>query len=147
MVERILVICVGNICRSPMGEVLFQDRLKAQVPMVQVSSAGLGGLVGHPADPFALELMQERGLDLSLHQAAQATPARLFAAEIIFTMTAGQQKDIECSLSSLRGRVHRLGHWGGYDIPDPYRRPKEAFQHALTLIEQGVLDWCEKLWN
>lgn len=147
MLERILVICVGNICRSPMGEVLFQDRLKAQGPTLQVSSAGLGALVGHPADPFALELMHERGLDLSAHQAVQATPARLFEADIIFTMSTGQQQEIESSLSSLRGRVHRLGHWGGYDIPDPYRRPREAFQHALGLLEQGVLDWCEKLWN
>ncbi len=144
MIQNILIICVGNICRSPMGEALFAAK---QLPPVHVSSAGLGALVGRPADALAKELMQQRGLDVSGHRARQISPQILFTADIIFTMTAGQQKEIECNLPSICGRVHRLGHWGGYDVPDPYRRPKEAFEQALALIEQGVEDWCEKLWT
>ena len=147
MIQNILIICVGNICRSPMAEALFAARLKSKSPQSRVSSAGLGALVGRPADNVAQELMRQKDLDISGHIARQVSPEILFSSDIIFTMTAGQQKEIECSLPSIRGRVHRLGNWGGYDVPDPYRRPREAFEQALVLIEQGVEDWCLKLWN
>ena len=147
VIQNILVICVGNICCSPMAEALLAVRLKNLSPQIIVSSAGLGALVGRAADHLAQELMRERHLDISGHIARQASPEILFLSDIIFTMSSGQQKDIECSLPSIRGRVHRLGHWGGYDIPDPYQRPIEAFEQALMLIEQGVEDWCAKLWT
>ncbi|MCH8160242.1 MAG: low molecular weight phosphotyrosine protein phosphatase, partial [Proteobacteria bacterium] len=53
MIRHILVVCVGNICRSPMAEALLRDALKGQAEMT-VESAGLGALVGHPADEFAI---------------------------------------------------------------------------------------------
>ena len=43
--------------------------------------------------------------------------------------------------------MHRLGKWGGYDIADPYRRPKQAFEQTLLLIEQSVIDWQARLWK
>lgn len=147
MIQSILTICVGNICRSPMAEAFFISRLKHQEPQIKVSSAGINALVDKSSDSVAQELMQKRGLDISSHQARQVSPQMLLEAGIIFTMTAGQQREIECTLPSIRGRVHRLGHWGGYDVPDPYRRPKEVFEQVLALIEQGVEDWCLKLWN
>lgn len=147
MISNVLVLCVGNICRSPMGEILFSDKLARIGISVQVSSAGLGALVEYPADPLVQAIMLERGLDISQHRARQVTNQMLFDSDIIFTMSTGQQEQIEGSLPSIRGRVHRLGKWGGYDIPDPFQRPREAFEQALLLIEQGVEDWCGKLWN
>jgi len=147
MISNVLVICVGNICRSPMGEALFSDKLSKKSIFTQVHSAGIGALVDYPADALAQELMLKRGLDISNHRARQVTNQILFDADIIFTMSTGQQEQIEGSLPSIRGRVHRLGQWGGYDIPDPFQRPREAFEQALLLIEQGVEDWCGKLWN
>lgn len=147
MINTVLVICVGNICRSPIGEALFTEKLRKHVSTVHVSSAGLGALVGWPADSIAQTLMIERGLDISYHRARQISPQLLFDSDIIFTMTSKQLEEIEGSLPSIRGRVHRLGHWGGYDVPDPFQRPREAFEQALVLIEQGVRDWYEKLWK
>lgn len=147
MIQKILIVCVGNICRSPMGEALFTEKLKNKSSKIVVRSAGLGALIGRSADKIAQELMLKKGLDISAHKARQISPEMLFDTDIIFTMTTGQQMQLECNLPSIRGRVHRLGHWGGYDVPDPYRRPKEAFEQALTLIEKGVEDWCGKIWN
>ena len=59
MFEKILVVCVGNICRSPTGERLFRERL----PGRQVSSAGVSALVDKPADKVASEVAQQHGLD------------------------------------------------------------------------------------
>ncbi|MFL5359908.1 MAG: low molecular weight phosphotyrosine protein phosphatase, partial [Myxococcales bacterium] len=73
MFDRVLMVCTGNICRSPMAQVLLADALKKRGIDVAVESAGLGALVGHPADPIAVKLMQARGLDLSGHRGRQLT--------------------------------------------------------------------------
>ncbi|TAL66421.1 MAG: low molecular weight phosphotyrosine protein phosphatase [Legionella sp.] len=147
MIEKLLIICVGNICRSPMAEALFAEKLKQTSPDVSVSSAGLGALVNHSADPFAQDLMRARGLDISFHRARQATQEIYFNADLILTMSTGQQEEIESKFPSARGRVQRLGKWGEYDIVDPYKRPKAIFEQALQLIDQGVNDWYKKLWG
>lgn len=67
MIKTVLVVCVGNICRSPMAEGL----LKRALPEANVASAGLGALVGQPADPYAVALMSGLGLDISGHRARQ----------------------------------------------------------------------------
>jgi protein-tyrosine phosphatase len=73
MLNRILVVCIGNICRSPMAESLLAQRLSGRSPDIWVGSAGLAALVGRPADPIAQTLMQERGLAISDHRARQIT--------------------------------------------------------------------------
>ena len=67
MVRYLLVVCVGNICRSPMAAAMLKHQLGEQTD-VTVGSAGLGALVGYPADDHAIALMQERGLDISDHR-------------------------------------------------------------------------------
>jgi protein-tyrosine phosphatase len=147
MIKNILIVCVGNICRSPMGEALLANKLAEAGCDMHVSSAGIGALVGKHADPIAQELMFEKGIDISQHRARQATSDILFASDLILTMTIGQQRDIECRIPSIRGRVLRLGKWREYDILDPYKRPRIVFEQALMLIENGVDDWYRKLRN
>ena len=146
MIQKILIICIGNICRSPMCEAIFSDKFGKHSPY-HISSAGLGALVDSPADSFAQKIMLQKGLDIGAHRARQITREMLLRSDIIFTMSTRQQQDIDIMIPSLRGRIYRLGNWGGYDVPDPYQRPIEAFEQALTLIEQGVEDWFAKLWN
>ena len=146
MFKHILIICVGNICRSPMAEALLSSRLAA-LPDMNIASAGIAAKVDASAELMAQELMQARGFDISSHRARQATPAILSAADLILTMETRHQKQIEYNLPSLCGKVHRLGKWSGFDIIDPYKRPKTVFTQALALIEQGIDDWQRKLWN
>ena len=147
MIQSVLIVCIGNICRSPIGEALLASKLQSDYPSVSVSSAGLGAMVGKPADSFAKTLMQARNIDISAHRARQASSEILFASELILTMTIDQQQEIEQKYPGTRGRVHRLGKWGGYDVPDPYQRPTVIFEQALVLIDQGVDEWYRKLWN
>jgi len=93
------------------------------------------------------ELMQERGLDLSKHRAQQLTPELITQSDLILVMEAVQQKAVESMMPSARGRVYRIGKWGEFDVPDPYRAPKEKYQLALQLIEQGLKQWNEKIWG
>ena len=146
MFSRILTVCVGNICRSPMAEGELRDRLQKRGLGGVIESAGIGALVGRPADPTAVELMAARGVDISAHRARQLTPDLIRSFELILVMEAEQQRAVEDILPSARGRVHRIGRWGNFDVPDPYRRDRDAFERALELITQGVNDLEKAFW-
>jgi protein-tyrosine phosphatase len=143
--DRVLVVCVGNICRSPMAEALLQSRIASRGVLVE--SAGIGALVGHPADPIAVELMKERGLDISPHRARQlaADDGTLF--DLILAMEDGHVRAIERLAPESRGRVQLLGRFGRFEIPDPYRKPRGEFERALALIERGVDDYARAFWK
>lgn len=142
--RTVLVVCIGNICRSPMAERLLQEALGASV---SVSSAGLGALVGQGADPHALTLMAERGLDLSAHRARQLSASLVGRNELILVMTQRQKDALEREFPSARGRVFRLCHWQqpAQDVADPYQQDRAAFEQALHRIDLGVADWCARL--
>ena len=144
MIRHILVVCVGNICRSPMAEALLKRALRGQDD-IAVESAGLGALVGHPASSYAVELMDEIGEDISGHRARQIHPDMVRAADLVLVMESGHKRAIDDADPTARGKVHRLGEWQDKDIDDPYRQPKEAFADALEDIKIGVRLWAEKI--
>jgi protein-tyrosine phosphatase len=145
MTDRVLVVCVGNICRSPMAEGLLRARL-AERPRFQVSSAGLAALAGHPADPWAVELMAERGIDISSHRARQVTPEMLSACDLVLVMEKGHEDEVHRMAPQARGKVHRIGRFGNRDVPDPYRQGRDAFAESLALIEQGIAEYQRAIW-
>lgn len=130
-----------------MAEAVFRERLQNQGFDAVVASAGIAALVGHAADPVACELMGARGLDLAEHRARQLTPELIHSFELILVMEAGQQRAVEAIDPSARGRVHRIGRMGGFDVPDPYRRGRAAFEQALNLIERGLGDFEKAFWS
>ena len=119
MVQNVLLVCIDNICHSPMAAAMLKNALGEQSG-VSLASAGFGAMLGHPADDHAIALMAERGLDISGRRARQLEPA-------------------------TRGKVYRLCEWTDEDVPDPYRQARAAFEEALVLIEKGVTDWAEKI--
>ncbi len=127
-----------------MAEALLRDALRGEEE-ITVESAGLGALVGHPASDFAVELMRERGVDITSHRARQLHPDMVRAADLILVMELGHKKVIDEVDQAARGKVHRLGEWRDMEISDPYRQPKAVFAEALKNIEDGVDDWVERL--
>src|SRR5690554_1830779 len=84
MFNRILMVCVGNICRSPTAEYLLRHKLPGSA--TQVKSAGLGALAGKPADPTAQAILEEQGVDMSAHVARQISTGMANDADLILVM-------------------------------------------------------------
>ena len=144
MIQHILVVCVGNICRSPMVEAVLRDALGEDAG-ISVESAGLGAMVDWPAAEHAEVLMKERGLDISGHKAQQLTPELISKADLILVMEQGHKKAIEAEDATARGKVFRLGEWQRRDIEDPFQQPLAEFKRALGEIDSCVKDWVQKL--
>lgn len=110
-----------------------------------IGSAGIAALEGHPADPDAVALMAERGLDITGHTGRQLDETILTNSDLLLVMERTQGEWIEAHWPQARGRVFLWGHWSEQEIPDPYRRGKQAFEHALAQIETGLEEWKNKL--
>jgi protein-tyrosine phosphatase len=145
MFERILIVCVGNICRSPTAEYLLRDRL-GDAGGTRIGSAGLGALIEHPMDPTALQLLQEHGLDGSRHRARQLNGTLLRSSNLILAMEKSHVAAIGRMAPEVSGKVFLLDKWGeGRNIPDPYRQERAAFERIYALIDQSVKGWLQYL--
>ena len=140
------MVCVGNICRSPMAEALLSDRLLIYYPNFKIASAGVGALVGHHADKHVKDLMSEQSIDVTTHRAQQLTPDLLSEYDLVLVMEKGHIKSVHDISTSSKGKVHLLGKWSDFEIPDPYKQSRREFEVALELIDRGVSEWQEKFW-
>ncbi|WP_104203649.1 low molecular weight protein-tyrosine-phosphatase [Billgrantia saliphila] len=147
MFHKILVVCTGNICRSPVGEALLRQAL----PGHRIASAGLGALVGHAAEPTAARLAEAEGLDLSAHRARQIDADMVREADLLLVMSEGQRLAIAERFPYATGKVMRFGRWltngqeQGADIPDPYRRNEEVFVRVHRQLSEAARLWQARL--
>ncbi|WP_322049495.1 low molecular weight protein-tyrosine-phosphatase [Paraburkholderia sp. J67] len=141
MIQSILTVCVGNICRSPMAEGLLRERL----PNANVSSAGIGALAGRPADPLAVALLEEKGIDITAHRAQQISARACRQADLILVMDEDQKRAVARTFSGTVGKLFVLGHYGKFDVFDPYRQGRERFDACFELIFRGVEDWVARI--
>ena len=142
--KNVLFVCVGNICRSPSAEVMLRQALAGKG--IQVSSAGLGALVGHGIDATAQELLVEQGMDGLAHRARQIDDAILGAADLVLTMERKHVRRIAEIAPQASGKTFLLGKWQqDREIPDPYRQQRPAFEHVYKLMAEGVESWARHL--
>jgi protein-tyrosine phosphatase len=124
---------------------MAQGLLAARLPRARVRSAGLGALIGMPADPFAVQLLKAQGIDISKHRAEQITRQACLDADLILVMDGEQRRRVENLYPQVRGRVFKLGEYTKTDIPDPYRKDEIAFSHALSLITGSAAEWLKRI--
>ncbi len=142
MIKNILVVCIGNICRSPIGEELLKERCKNSL---SISSAGLAACVGESAHEYSITIMKKNGYDITPHTARQITDEMVVENELILVMNTSQKNEIEMLFPFIRGRVYRIGEWLDMDVEDPNNKPYEIFETIYDKLDQCVNSWVEKL--
>lgn len=142
--KRILVVCVGNICRSPTAEHLLREKLAGSD--CTVSSAGLGALVGKPIEPTARTMLERYGYTPQPHTARQLDDALLASADLVLVMEKGHLQEITRRFPQAHGKTFLLGKWhDDTEIPDPYRNGEAAFERAYVLIDDCVATWVSRI--
>ena len=142
MFNRILVVCTGNICRSPIAEGLLKLRLPDKI----IFSAGTMAMVGDGADQKSIEVSAAQGLDISAHRAQQLTQPMLQAADLVLTLDGSHNDWINRRYPQFRGKVHKLGKWQqDADVPDPYRQSTVVFEAVYQQMASQVGDWLARL--
>ena len=143
MFERILMVCYGNICRSPAAQYM----LKARLPdTYTVDSAGVGALVGRGADVTVAELLASRGVDVAQHEAQQVTRTMLSQYDLVLVMEQQHVEAITRIAPEARGKTKLLGCWiGNKEIPDPYKKTKEIYELADSMIAEAIESWMKYL--
>ncbi|MDN2481485.1 low molecular weight phosphotyrosine protein phosphatase [Vibrio agarivorans] len=142
MFDRILIVCVGNICRSPAAESL----LKRLFPNKQINSAGIEAVAGRKADDLAIQVSLNNGFDIQNHKATKLTREMCASYDLILVMEKEHLTLLSHLAPEARGKAFLLGKWlSDVEIPDPYKKSREAFDHVYKLIEQSVHAWSSKI--
>ena len=140
---RILLVCTGNTCRSPMAAALLQDRLKAWgvADAVEVSSAGIAAWTGQAASAAAIEVMARQGLALAAHRARQIDSGQVYANDLVLAMTRSHKESLLCIAPGARNKIFTLAEYAGLDaaVADPFGGAVQVYQACADQLAE-VLD-------
>jgi protein-tyrosine phosphatase len=142
------MVCLGNICRSPMADVVLTQRVDdaGLAGRVTVSSCGTGDWhVGDPMDERAAAVLRANDFDPSAHRARQFAPEWLVANDLVLAMDARNLADVRRVTAASGGHVdpERVRLFGDYDpvepgreVPDPYYGGPQGFEEVLAMVER-----------
>lgn len=149
----ILVVCMGNICRSPTAEGMLRT-LVEQAGLgdrVEIDSAGTHGYhIGKPPDPRTQEAAAKRGLDLSGLRARRVAPSDFERFDLILAMDRDNLALLEEACppehrGKLRLFLEYAENFDEDEVPDPYYGGVQGFEHVLDLVEDGARGLIAKL--
>ncbi len=139
---RVLFVCTGNTCRSPLAVAALLDALGPDVSRFEVRSAGTGARTGDPASPPSVAVAAAHGIDLSEHRSRQLTPELVRAADVVLVMEPAHLTAVR-ALGAAPGRSHLLSEWPAPGAPelqvsDPFGGSQEAYEEAWRRIRHHV---------
>lgn len=148
---RVLVVCTGNTCRSPMAEWILRAMLDKQglSTRVTVTSGGLSAIEGAALSDGARRVLQARALpDACAHQARRVTKASVEAADLILTMTSFHKMSLAQAFTEASSKVYTLAEYaqqGEADIADPYGGDDTAYEEAAERIADACAAIVDRL--
>jgi protein-tyrosine-phosphatase len=151
---EILLVCTGNICRSPMAEGLLKHLLPAHLKQrVRVSSAGTHALHGNQAAPNAVRVMAGEGIDIRAHRARLVSREIVGGADLTLAMEMGQVKALRNLLLWKKDQVRLLSAFDPQNdsldapqIEDPYGGDLPEYQACFRILRpciDGLIDWLK----
>ena len=141
-IKSILLVCVGNMCRSPTAEYLLKRKLQG----IQVTSAGLMARENKQACPKAVEIAAANGLDITSHKTRKLTTEMVIQNDLVLAMEVEHTKEILSGAPFANGKVMLFGRWkNDENIADPYQQSDAMYQAVFSKLEEQAQHWANKL--
>jgi protein-tyrosine-phosphatase len=148
--KTVLLVCYGNICRSPMAEGFLNKMLLDKTDEVKVISAGLNAYGGSPTRE-AIEVMKTEDIDISGYRSKQLTKELIETSDLILTMKKEYKDSILSRYPEFKHKVFTLKEFAGetedLDIADPYSEGMKAYEACAKEIKQTLTNAFEKIVN
>jgi Protein-tyrosine-phosphatase len=142
---KILMVCLGNICRSPLAHGVMQHLVEKEGLDWHIDSAGTGGWhVGEPPDRRAIAVARRHGIDISAQHAQQLHPDHLDKFDRIFTMDRSNLRNVLALADTPAQRARIELFLGNREVPDPYY-DNAMFEPVYQLVEARCTELVELL--
>lgn len=149
---KVLIVCTGNICRSPTAEgVLRHVAAKRGLgDRIEVRSAGTHDYhVGEGPDPRSVRHARKRGYDLSALRASQVSGEDFLTFDYILAMDEGHLRILRSmepagARASLSLFLDASSRWPGADVPDPYYGGPDGFERVIDMVEDAAEGWLDR---
>ncbi|MFA0815627.1 MAG: low molecular weight protein arginine phosphatase [Anaerofustis sp.] len=150
--KKILFVCTGNTCRSPIAEGIFNDCAKKSGlgDMFRADSAGIDAIEGDIVSPKSVEVCRENGIDIQFHTVRQIDEAMLEESDLVFGMTMNHRDLLRKRYPQYSNKIYMLGEYAGTvccsgDIPDPFGLPLDRYRKTYRILDGYVGNLMEHL--
>lgn len=135
--KSVLFVCTANMCRSPMAQGLFLAQLGEKHRDWRIESAGVAAMEGTPASQKALQILSEKGIDLSLHKARQIDRYLMEQFALILVMEQRHKQILQSQYPDFSDKVYLLSEMNGqkHEIDDPVGGTLEDYRRTAFQIE------------
>ncbi|WP_343486067.1 low molecular weight protein-tyrosine-phosphatase [Allomuricauda sp. d1] len=146
---KVLMVCLGNICRSPLAEGILKSKVAAE--NVTVDSAGTGGYhIGEPPDPRSIDVARQHGLDISMQRCRKFRSSDFEAFDLIYVMDNSNYANVlaQAATEAEKQKVRLLlkeADLGITEVPDPYYGGTKGFENVYQMIDSACSAIAQKL--